>query len=75
MSKPQYHWGAVLLIAWWVVLVAGFGVVGNLYMTVLALQHGRSGVAIIFAVCAMGGIVYCYRTYCARPELRAIAKR
>lgn len=75
MSKPQYHWGAMLLVAWWVIVVAGFGVIGNVYLTILLLKHGQPGPSVTFAIFAIGSIVYCYRTYRARAELRAITKR
>ncbi len=75
MSKAQYHWGSVLLIAWWVVIVGGFGVIGNLYLRVLLLRHGETLPAIMFAIFGIGGVAYCYRTYRARAELRALAKR
>jgi hypothetical protein len=71
MPKPQYHWGAIFLIVWWVLVVAALGVFGNFYIAVLLLRHGQIGAAFLFAIFALAAILYCYRSYRARAELHA----
>jgi hypothetical protein len=60
--------GAVILLAWWLVVIVG-GFIGNLYMAIVALQNDSVIGAALFGVFTIGCAVLCYRSYASRDEL------
>jgi hypothetical protein len=66
--------GGALLMAWWLLLLIGFGLFGNGYMASLALRAGSTVGSLAFIACFCGSGVYLYWTFRYRDQFRAILK-
>lgn len=63
-----------LLVAWWLLLLIGAGLVGNGYLALLAFRAGSTIGTLVFIVCFCGSGVYLYRTVKHWDWARAIFK-
>jgi len=65
---------ARLLVVWWLIVIVGFGIIGNGFIVIRLLQAGEVTAALMFGICFGGGCVYLYRTFNSWDEIRGIFK-
>lgn len=66
--------GGVAIIAWWLIVVGGFGLAGNAYLAMLAFRSGSAAGGLFFCACFFGACVYLYRTWKYWDELASLTK-
>jgi hypothetical protein len=73
-SGPVERFIARAVLWWWVFLITIIGLGGNGLLAVRAWQDDAVVPALAFAGCFIGCAVYCWRTFDAADEIRAIFK-
>jgi hypothetical protein len=58
------------MLGWWLVLILGFGLIGNGYMAIMFFRAGHTMGGLLFTVFFGGACVYAYRTYLYWDEVR-----
>lgn len=66
--------GGAVVISWWLIVIGGFGLVGNAYLAVLAFRSGSMLAGLGLCICFGGACVYLYRTWKYWDELASLTK-
>jgi hypothetical protein len=63
-----------IFVSWWLILIIGFGLLGNGYLVILALRAHAYWPAVGLAICFAGTCVYVHRTIKFRDELKDLIR-
>lgn len=66
---------ARLLVAWWLIVLVGAGLIGNGYLAMRMFKAGAVAGGLLFVLLAIGSGVYIWRTFNMWDEIRALWRR